>query len=91
MRTSASGRFAAAFVALTVATIGATAFVFYLQFRVYYAQWHEETFSYVWFVQTFVTGAAAAYQFAVLGTRFFFPLGIVFLFAASFWLAKNKV
>ncbi len=86
-----SQRFAAAFVALTVATIGATSLVFYFQFRAYYAQWHDEMFSYHWLVQTLTTGAAAAYQFGVLGTRFFFPLGIILLFAMSFWLAKNKV
>jgi hypothetical protein len=86
-----SQRFAAAFVALTLATLGASYFVYYLQFRVYYSQWHGDIFSFVWFLQTFVTALSAAYQFAVLGSRFFFPLGLVFLFAMSFWLAKNEV
>lgn len=86
-----SQRFAAAFVALTIATIAATSLVFYLQFRAYYAQWHDDLFSYHWLEQTLLTGASAAYQFGVLGTRFFFPVGIVLLFTMSFWIAKNKV
>lgn len=41
-----------------------------------------------WVFQLLFTGASAVYQFAVLGTRLFFPLGIVLFFAASLLVAR---
>ena len=88
---SSTQRFALAFLALLFATLGATAFVYYLQFRSYYAQWHAPSLSHVWFLQTLFTGASAGYQFAVLGSRFYLPFGLIALFGASYLLAKKPV
>ena len=88
---SSTQRFAAAFLALLFATLGVTAFVYYLQFRSYYAHWHGAAFSHLWFLQTFFTGASAGYQFAVLGSRFYLPFGLLALFGASYLLAKKPV
>lgn len=83
-------RFAAAFIALTVITVGATAALYALYFRLYFAQWHGDSFSVLWVFQFAFTVAAAIYQFAVLGLRYFFPVGLLALFAASAWLAKGS-
>jgi hypothetical protein len=85
---SAERRFAAALLFLGLATILATAFVFSMQYRLYFAQWHQDFPSIGWVFQLVFTGASAVYQFAVLGTRLFFPLGFVLLFAASLLVAR---
>lgn len=82
-----SGRFAAAFVMLALGTIAVTAILFALDYRIYYAAWHEEPFTRGWFVQFAFTVAGALYQFAVIGLRLYFPVGFAALFAASLWFA----
>jgi hypothetical protein len=81
--------FAAAFLSLAFATVGVTAGLFALQYRDYYAQWHADTFTRIWFLQFAYTIAAALYQFSVLGLRLFFPLGFIALIAASLWFARR--
>lgn len=81
-------RFAAAFLALGLVTMLATTAVYALQYRLYYAQWHEPFGTITWAFQFVFTGLSAAYQFAVLGLRLFFPVGFVALFAFSFWIAR---
>jgi hypothetical protein len=81
-------RFAAAFLALGVVTMFATAAVYALQYRFYYAQWHESFGTITWVFQFVFTGLSAAYQFAVLGLRLFFPVGFLALFAFSYWVAR---
>jgi hypothetical protein len=82
-------RFAAALFFLGIATMLATAFVFSMHYRLYYAQWHSDFPSIDWVFHLLFTGANAVYQFSVLGTRLFFPLGIVALFAASLLVAQQ--
>ncbi len=81
--------FASAFVVFSATTIGLTAAVYALLYRSYYAQWHEEAFSLVWIIQFIFTVLAALYQFAVLGLRLYFPLGLIALFAVSLWIARS--
>lgn len=81
--------FAAAFLCLSVFTIGITALIYALIYRNYYAQWHGETFSKLWLVQLVFTMASALYQFAVQGVRLYLPLGVAALFAASAVLARE--
>jgi hypothetical protein len=85
---SPGSRFAAAFLALGLASVLGVAFVFSMQYRVYYAQWHEPFPTIPWFFQLAFTGAGAVYQFGVLGTRMFFPVAFVALFAVSLWHAR---
>ena len=82
-------RFAAFFVALSACTILMTAFLFAMDYRVFYSRWHASPGSVIWFVQFLFTGASSVYQFMVLGLRLFFPLGLVCLLATSFALAKR--
>lgn len=81
--------FAAAFLCLTVFTIGVTAVIFAFIYRTFYAQWHGEPFTKLWIFQLAFTAAAALYQFAVLGLRLYLPLGFVFLFTVSVMLARS--
>lgn len=81
--------FAAFLVCLISATIAVTGGLYALQYRSYYAEWHGTPFSVRWFFQFAFTSAGALYQFAILGIRFYFPLGFVALFAAALWFVRQ--
>jgi len=81
--------FAAALVSLAAASFVAIAGLFALEYRSYYAEWHAETFTRVWFFQFVFTIAVALYQFAVLGLRLFFPVGFIALILAALWFARQ--
>jgi len=81
--------FAAAFLSLAAVTGAATGGLYALDYRAYYAEWHAEAFSRIWFLQFIHTIAAALYQFAVLGFRLFFPVGFLALLIASAWFARR--
>jgi len=82
-------RFAAFFVALSAGTILMTAFLFAMEYRLFYARWHGPAGSLLWIFQFVFTSASAVYQFAVLGLPLFLPLGLACLLATSFALAKR--
>ena len=82
-------RFAAFFVTLTAATILMTAFLFAMEYRIFYSRWHAPFGSIIWAFQFVFTGASAVYQFLVIGLRLFLPLGLVCLAASSYHLAKR--
>ncbi len=81
--------FAAAFLSFAFVTACVTGGLFALQYREYYAEWHAEPFTRIWFLQFVHTIAAALYQFAVLGLRLFFPFGFVALLVVSLWFARR--
>ena len=82
-------RFAAYFLALAIGTLSVTAFLFALDYRDFYARWHAPFGSAVWMFQFAFTSASAGYQFAILGSRLFLPLGLPFLLATSLYLARR--
>lgn len=82
-------RFAAFFLTLSVGTMAMTAFLFAMDYRIFYSRWHAPFGSMIWMFQFVFTGASAVYQFAVLGSRLFLPLGLLFLLATSLYLAKR--
>lgn len=82
-------RFAAFFVTLTAVTILMTAFLFAMEYRIFYSRWHAPFGSVIWAFQFVFTGASAVYQFLVIGLRLFLPLGLVCLVASSHHLAKR--
>jgi len=86
-RGRADAGFAATFLALAVITISVTAALVSQQYRLYYAQWHDQTFTVRWFFQFAFTTAGAIYQFLVLGLRAYIPIAFVALIAASWWNA----
>lgn len=84
-----AGRFAAAFVALTVLSSAFAAALYANQYRLYYSEWHGEPLSRLWAYQIVFTSLAAIYQFLAVGLRLYFPLGFVALFGASLWFARR--
>ncbi|TCR82133.1 hypothetical protein [Rhizobium sp. BK376] len=88
-RKSVETRFAAFFLTLSVGTMAMTAFLFAMDYRLFYSRWHAPFGSIVWMFQFVFTSASAVYQFAVLGSRLFLPLGLLFLVATSLYLAKR--
>ncbi|WP_187971848.1 hypothetical protein [Aquibium microcysteis] len=86
----AETRFAAAMVLLAGATIGITAFLFGLWYRLYYAHWHEPALTIGWIFQFIFTVAAACYHFLVLGLRMYLPVGLPALLAFSLVLARTR-
>ncbi|TCD14549.1 hypothetical protein [Oricola cellulosilytica] len=75
---------------LGIFTLGATALILLLQYRTYYAQWHGPALSRIWFWQQFYTALGSTYQYAVIGTRLYWPLGALFLLATSWWLSRQR-
>jgi hypothetical protein len=82
-------RFAACLLCLSIATMAMTAFTFAIDYRIFYARWHAPFGSIIWMFQFAYTGASAVYQFGVLGSRLFLPLGLIWLPAASLYLARQ--
>ncbi|MEM7300464.1 MAG: hypothetical protein AAF468_05220 [Pseudomonadota bacterium] len=72
---------------LTIITIGGTACLFALQYRLYYAQWHFDFPSIGWFFQLAFTSAAAVYLFAGSGIRLLWPFGFAAICCAglAYW------
>jgi hypothetical protein len=86
----ATQRFAAAFLTLGLGTLGTTVLLFVMSYHLYFAVPHDPLFSFGWTVHVLVTTVSAAYQFAVLGLRLYFPLGFLGLLAASLWFASRR-
>jgi hypothetical protein len=86
---NADVRFASAFLCLTLFTIAITAILFALQYRLFFSRWHAPFATRIWFYQFAFTGAAALYQFIVMGIRLYMPFGLPALLAMSFWLARR--
>jgi hypothetical protein len=84
-----SWRFVLALIVLAGLTMGATAGVLALDYRAYYAEWHDDFFSVAWFYQQAYTLLGSTYQYLVIGTRLYWPLGPVFLLLTSWWLARR--
>jgi len=82
-------RFAASFLSLSFWTLAITAFMFSQQFRLFYAQWHDDFGTKLWLNEFVFTSASAVYQFLISGLRLYLPLGLIELILASLWLAKG--
>lgn len=81
-------RFAVALLLLTLGSAASTAFLFALQYRMFYAQWHQPFGTTIWLFQFVFTSASAVYQFAVLGLRLLMPFGFLLLLLASIILTR---
>lgn len=90
-RKSQSQYMAALIIGLAISTIGITALIYLFQFRSYYAIWHDNVGAHDWYWQQFFTTASAFYQFAVLGTRLYMPLGPFVLIAAAYILSTKRL
>lgn len=82
-------RLLCAVLALGGFTLAATAGILALNYRAYYAQWHEAALSHDWFYQQFFTALASTYQYLVIGIRLYWPLGPAFLLLAAWWTTRR--
>jgi hypothetical protein len=82
---------AALLLGLALSTIGLTTLTYLFQFRSYFAIWHDNVGEHDWYWQQFFTTASAFYQFAVLGTRLYLPLGPLALIAAAYVLSTKRL
>ena len=82
-------RFAACLLFLSLNTMMATAILFALDYRMFYSRWHASFGSIIWMFQFVFTSVSAIYQFGVLGSRLFLPLGLIWLPLASLYLARR--
>lgn len=80
--------FAAAFLLLATATIGATALINGLVYREYYSAWHESLATKLGVLEFVFTIASGVYQFLVLGLRLMMPLGLAALIVAALLLMR---
>ena len=74
---------------LATATVAVTSGLFAIQYRSFYAQWHEHAFTRIWILQFLFTSASAVYQFLVIGLRYYFPLGMPLLLGAAAILVRS--
>jgi hypothetical protein len=82
-------RFAACFALLGIGTIAMTVFLFAMDYRQFYAQWHQPFGTRIWLLQFLFTSAGATYQFLVMGLRLYLPVGLPVLAGVSLWLATS--
>lgn len=78
-----------ALIVLALTTLTFTSGLFALQYRSFYAQWHEQAFSRIWVLQFLFTSASAVYQFLVIGLRHYFPLGLPLLLGSTAILVRS--
>ena len=82
-------RFAFFFAALCILTVGLTALIFAVQYRLSFPQWSAPIFSFEWLKRTFFTTMSAAYLFSVVGFRLLMPWGLIALFIASVGFSRG--
>ena len=70
-------------------TLAATAGVLALNYRTYYAEWHEAAYSIHWVYQQIFTVLGSTYQYLVIGIRLYWPLGPAFLLIAGWWMTRR--
>lgn len=87
-RRSRETRLAACMLGLTLGTLGFTALVFAIEYRSFYARWHDPVFTVTWGIQLIATTLGACYQFLVLGLPQYLPIAFPLLLVVSFALAK---
>lgn len=81
-------RIAVTILLAVFAVLGATYFLFFLEHRSYYSQWHADALTRLWFWQQFFTALAGAAQFAVMGVRYFGIGALALIIAASWWVHR---
>lgn len=85
-----SARFAATLVLLSSTSVLSTAFLFSLQYRIYFAQWHQSTFSVGWFFQFVFTGAYSVYLYASTALHLLVsPMNVVILILCA-WIFEPR-
>ena len=82
--------FCAAFVCLAVSTIAITALFFAIVNWHLSSDWNGPLLTRTWLSQISISFAAAIYQFAVVGSRMYLPLGAALLVVMSIRMARQS-
>ncbi len=82
-------RFATGLLAFASGTLLLTGLVYGTHHRLTFQEEHSALFSLDWAFELAFAMAAAFYRFAMFGAPLYFPLGLMFLFTASFWHARR--
>jgi hypothetical protein len=82
-------RFVIGTIILALSTHTATAVLFALQYRMFYAHWHAPFLSVVWCFQFAFTTASALYQFTVDSMFVYLPLAPLAFAGLGFWFARR--
>lgn len=80
-------RFLGAIAIMLLTTHTATSGIFALQYRVFYAYWHENFPSLVWFFQFAFTSAGAIYQYSVDSVYYYWPFTLLCFGGFGAWFA----
>lgn len=83
-------RAAVMLILLIIGTAGTTSLIYFVDFRSYFAQFHDSTFSRDWLIEMLFTGAGALYVFASVGLRLMLPVGLAVLFIGAFAFAGHR-
>jgi hypothetical protein len=83
-------RFIVGTIILGLATHTATAVVFALQYRVFYAHWHAPFLTVVWCFQFVFTMASALYQFTVDSMFVYVPLAPLMFGVLGLWFSRRR-
>lgn len=82
-------RLAACFFGLILGTTGFTALLVAIQYRAFYARWHDPFVTVTWCIQLVTTLLGSIYQFLVLGLPNYLPVALPLGLIVSFALAKR--
>ena len=82
-------RLAGTFLCLSSGTLGFMLALLYLQYRRFYAQWHDPFLTKTWVIQQIETVLGAGYQYLVLGLPHLLPIAFPLLVLTSFAVAKR--
>ena len=77
------------FLMLPIGTIGITAFLHFLHFRIYFGQWHEPALTKVWIYQMAFTGFGALAVFVMMGLRLYLPFAAPAMLVAAWWFSRR--
>lgn len=80
-------RLAGGTIIIAIISHTATAGIFALQYRIFYAHWHESFPSIVWFFQLSFTSAGAVYTFTVGSLYYYWPFTCLAFIAFGAWFA----
>lgn len=85
----AVARFILGFIFIVLSTHTATAAIFALQYRAFYAHWHADFPSLIWFFQLAFTSVSAVYQFTVESIYVYLPMALAAAIGFSLWFVRR--
>ncbi|MEL6203021.1 MAG: hypothetical protein AAFR39_11755 [Pseudomonadota bacterium] len=77
-------------IVAVVLVIGFTAGLLAIQYRFYYAQWHEPFLSRTWMFQLFFTTLGAVAQYGIFGIRYHGVGALLIILATCWWATRTS-